>query len=310
MKTWTFLSKTLQANKKATLLYVINSKGSSPGRKGFSMAVDEDGKFVGTIGGGIMEVKLLELAKDKIKKGDTKKLVKQQFHNKQNPKNQSGLICSGEQTVAIIPLDTSDIPTLESILEKAKDGIRIHVYEDEIKLAEEGLPTPLVSLDIILNKKIHIFGGGHVGLALSQVMSLLDYYVIVYDDRKYLSTIQQNTAANERLTIDFNNAKTTINFSPLDSIVIVTTSYRTDKIILKQLYKEKFHYIGMMGSDHKIKQLFNELKEEGIPTDDLAHINAPIGIPIYSKTTMEIAVSIAGQIILNTNKELPTGRNY
>ena len=310
MKTWTFISKALQANKKATLLYVLDSKGSSPGRKGFSMAVDEDGKFVGTIGGGIMEVKLLELAKDKIKKGDSKNVIKQQYHNKQNAKNQSGLICSGEQTVAIIPFKDKDLLIIQTILEKAKEGLRINIFADNILLAQDHHPTPLGTFEIIENKRIHIFGGGHVGLALSQVMALLDYHVIVYDDRENLSTIQQNTAADKTLTIDFNNALSIIDFSPLDTVVIVSTSYRTDKIILKQLYKEKFHYIGMMGSDHKIQQLYKELESEGIMAPDLEHIHAPIGVPIYSKTTMEIAVSIAGQIILEANRELPTGRSY
>jgi xanthine/CO dehydrogenase XdhC/CoxF family maturation factor len=35
---------------------------------------------------------------------------------------------------------------------------------------------------------------------------------------------------------------------------------------------------------------------------------APVGIEIFSKTTKEIAVSIAAQIILIKNKNLPTGR--
>ncbi len=310
MKTFHFLTKTLQSNKRATLLYVLQSKGSSPGRKGFSMAVDEDGNFVGTIGGGIMEVKLLELAKDKIKKGDFRNLIKQQFHNKQNPKNQSGLICSGEQTVAIIPFEDKDLLIVQTIIEKATAGIRINVYEKELRLANEDQPTPLATLEINQNKRIHILGGGHVGLALSQVMSLLDYQVLVYDNRDNLSTIQQNTAATSTKIIDFNDTLEAMTYSPLDTVVIVSTSYRTDKIILKQLYKEKFRYIGMMGSDHKIKQLFDELQKEGISDTELAHIHAPIGIPIYSKTTMEIAVSIAGQIILETNRGLPTGRSY
>ncbi|MGB1243760.1 MAG: hypothetical protein ACPG49_14640 [Chitinophagales bacterium] len=44
-------------------------------------------------------------------------------------------------------------------------------------------------------------------------------------------------------------------------------------------------------------------------TKQLAHITAPIGILIYSKTAMEIAFSIAGQMIYERNKDLPTGRN-
>lgn len=309
MKIFKFLVQTLQAHKKATLLYVIDSKGSSPGRKGFTMAVDEDGQFIGTIGGGIMEVKLLEFAKNKMRKNDTSTSIKQQFHNKKNTTNQSGLICSGEQTVAIIPLGQKDVGTIEKILNET-NGIRISVFDDRIVEWKEASPTPLAILDIVRKKRIHIFGGGHVGLALSKVMALLDYHVIVYDDRENLSTIQQNNAADETVNIDFHEIETTTNLNPTDTVVIVSTSYRTDKIILKQLYNKKFHYIGMMGSDHKIKQLFSELENDGISAEDLQHIHAPIGIPIYSKTTMEIAVSIAGQIILERNKDLPTGRKY
>jgi len=192
----------------------------------------------------------------------------------------------------------------------ASNGIRICVFEDGVKEWNKTLPTPLAILDIVPQKRIHIFGGGHVGLALSQVMSLLNYQVNIYDDRENLSTIQQNNFADEKHEIDFQKVFSSTNLHPLDTVVIVSTSYRTDKIILKQLYQEKFHYIGMMGSDAKIKQLFKELENEGIASKELEHIHAPIGIPIYSKTTMEIAVSIAGQIILERNKSLPTGRSY
>ena len=66
----------------------------------------------------------------------------------------------------------------------------------------------------------------------------------------------------------------------------------------------------MMGSDHKIDTLKKELEEEGISEADLDHVFTPIGLNMYSKTAAEIAVSIAGQIILETNKGEPTGRNY
>jgi len=52
------------------------------------------------------------------------------------------------------------------------------------------------------------------------------------------------------------------------------------------------------------------LAQEGISEAALAHVFTPIGLNMYSKTAAEIAVSIAGQIILETNKTLPTGRNY
>jgi xanthine dehydrogenase accessory factor len=56
--------------------------------------------------------------------------------------------------------------------------------------------------------------------------------------------------------------------------------------------------------------LKHELKAEGVSSQTLQNIHTPIGINIFSKTTQEIAVSIAAEIIREKNKELPTGRNY
>jgi xanthine dehydrogenase accessory factor len=88
----------------------------------------------------------------------------------------------------------------------------------------------------------------------------------------------------------------------------MTIGYRTDKIALQQLLKKEFYYLGMIGSEHKIETLMNELMAEGVPEAALKKVFTPIGVNIYSKTTPEIAVSIAAEIIREKNKDLPTGR--
>ena len=57
---WHFLAKRLKAQQKVALLVVVESIGSSPGRVGFKMAVDTEGALCGSIGGGIMEIKLVQ----------------------------------------------------------------------------------------------------------------------------------------------------------------------------------------------------------------------------------------------------------
>ena len=90
----------------------------------------------------------------------------------------------------------------------------------------------------------------------------------------------------------------------------MTLGYRTDKIVLQQLLKKDFYYLGMMGSDHKIETLFNELRSQGIPDSSLKKVFTPVGVNIYSKTAPEIAVSIAAEIIREKNREQNTGRKY
>ena len=91
------------------LLTVVESSGSSPGRQGFKMAVAADGTLCGSIGGGIMEVKLVELAKDRLDRGVCEAMLKKQVHRKSAPQHQSGMICSGEQTVLFFGLDSQSI---------------------------------------------------------------------------------------------------------------------------------------------------------------------------------------------------------
>jgi xanthine dehydrogenase accessory factor len=66
LQTWKFIAQNLNQNIPVMLLYVLESNGSSPGRQGFSMAVNASGDMQGSIGGGIMEYKFVERAKKKL----------------------------------------------------------------------------------------------------------------------------------------------------------------------------------------------------------------------------------------------------
>lgn len=319
MKVWGYILDQLKKDIAVTLLYVLDSQGSSPGRKGFIMAVNEQGLFEGTIGGGIMEVKMIELAKSRRDNAKNSPIIKAQFHDKSHRRNQSGLICSGEQKVALIPLGQKDIAVISEIINRtdtihlqlsSQAGLHVSTVEETEKQQIRSETDFDCILSINRPKTIHIFGAGHVGVALAQQMSILDYKIIQYDDRPDLPTLPKNKYAHEIKLIDYQNLAAVLDTHSADSVVIVSFSYRTDKLILKQLYAQSFAYIGMMGSDHKIAALKKELAQEGISLTALNHVFAPIGLNMYSKTAAEIAVSIAGQIILEGNKKLPTGRSY
>ncbi len=67
MQIWQFINDKLTRSTSVVLLCVLESHGSSPGRQGFKMAVAADGEISGTIGGGIMEHKLVELSRVRLK---------------------------------------------------------------------------------------------------------------------------------------------------------------------------------------------------------------------------------------------------
>src|SRR5687768_12473292 len=98
---WRFIHKNLLLQVPVMLLYVTESEGSSPGRKGFHMAVNLSGEMEGSIGGGIMEHKFVELAREKLRSGKPETSLFRQFHDKRAVKDQSGMICSGQQTILL-----------------------------------------------------------------------------------------------------------------------------------------------------------------------------------------------------------------
>src|SRR4051794_37644840 len=116
MSTWQFIWERLKASTAVYLLWVLESEGSSPGRKGFKMAVTADAGFCGTIGGGIMEHKLVEKARSMLSEKQRNISLVHQYHDKQHSKDQSGMICSGSQLIAFVPFSKKDLPLVKTIL--------------------------------------------------------------------------------------------------------------------------------------------------------------------------------------------------
>src|SRR6187431_1841766 len=111
---WQFLLQQLRDEQPVMLMYVIESRGSSPGRQGFMMVVHEVGEMHGSLGGGIMEHKFVELAKTKLLHGtEDRTMLYNQKHDKLAGRNQSGMICSGEQTIFMYRPCPADIQVIE-----------------------------------------------------------------------------------------------------------------------------------------------------------------------------------------------------
>ncbi|MFZ4544202.1 MAG: XdhC family protein [Saprospiraceae bacterium] len=312
MELWQFIKEKLEDSQDVLLLCVLYSEGSSPGRQGFKMAVAQDGSFSGTIGGGIMEHKLVEKARQMFQNQILDNQLIWQHHDKEKTKDRSGMICSGSQLNAFVHISKKDLLSIEQILEGMPcfltlnaSGIHVHNIENrhsnfELSNTDNNNWTYVEKLNA--KPKVHIFGGGHVSLALSELLAFLDFEVIVYDDRKDLSTLEQNTFANKKIIIpDYLEIGQAVQFSKDDFVIIMTIGFRTDKIVLRQLLNENVRYLGMLGSQHKTATLLKELQTEGFCNEQLAKIKSPIGLNIHSKTSREIAVSIAAEIIANKN---------
>src|SRR5687768_12491925 len=201
--TWKLIQASLEKNIPVMLLYVLESMGSSPGRKGFCMAVNANNEMEGSIGGGMMEYKLVEMARHLLEKDNSHPVIKKQVHDAMASKDRSGMICSGEQTVLLYRVKTTDLDAVKRLI-----GTLEHHQQGTLILSENGIQFSSAStLPIgffnkidnnweyreILGAKnnLYIIGGGHCSLALSDLMRGLGFHIEVYDDRQDLNTMQQ-----------------------------------------------------------------------------------------------------------------------
>src|SRR6185369_10685802 len=208
LKTWQLILDSLRENIPVMLLYVLESSGSSPGRQGFFMAVNAKGIMEGSIGGGIMEHKFVEMAKEKLLAISHEPLapnLRKQVHDKSAARDQSGMICSGEQTILLYPVNKKDILAIEKIihsvtnnkngtLELSPTGISFSekVPENNFFFQMKSEEDWEFREKTGYKNQLTIIGGGHCALAFSQLMSGMDYYIRVYDERMDLKTMVEN----------------------------------------------------------------------------------------------------------------------
>lgn len=298
---WSFVADRLRRGERVTLLVVAESSGSSPGRAGYKMAVAEDGELTGSIGGGVMEVSLVERAKKLLSVGPFHSQVVEQEHRK-NSSQPSGMICSGDQTVILKLLTPEDAATLEDLdgtltITANSFGIGRSI-RSEISFTKRS-ETDFTYIEYLgFRNELIIIGGGHCALALSEMMSKMHFSIQIFDDRPELNTIEKNDFADEVAIID--SYETIADHVPSGEnvyVVVMTLGFKTDAVVIRELAGRKFKYLGVLGSKAKMATLMRDLKDEGVDAGYLASIRTPIGIPINSHTPEEIAVSIAAEII-------------
>ncbi|MEJ7821992.1 MAG: XdhC family protein [Chitinophagaceae bacterium] len=311
---WKFIKNSFEENIFVMALYVLESSGSSPGRQGFFMAVNANKEMEGSIGGGIMEHKFVEMAKEQLSVDSwqlTEGKIRKQIHDKTAGKNQSGMICSGEQTILIYKIQEKDISHIEKIitaLEQNKNAT-LHLSPDGI-LFDDALPTKDFEFDlksednwnyteqIGYKNRLYIIGGGHCALAFSKLMSAMDFYIYLFEDREGLNTMKANNYVHEKTVVkDYSELSQLIPSGENNYVVVMTFGYRTDDIAVRGLLNKDFKYFGLLGSKKKIEKMFDDYRKEGINEEVLKKIHSPIGIRIKSETPEEIAVSIAAEII-------------
>lgn len=296
---------------------VLATRGSMPRHASARMVLLADGSFIGTIGGGRIEMMAQERSQ-KVMSGERGNSIEWLTHAK------TKMACGGDALVSVrhsFPAKQELHILKDEILGCLKEGkpflleedwsdpadVKITTVElDELpaddKRASADVPvwdetTKLYSEPMGADPKAFIFGAGHVGHALTPVLASVGFKVIIMDDRPDLSKPEDFPQAEKVLVGDFKKLNDYVHITPRDYVVVLTHGHKGDIDVLEQALKNHPAYAGCIGSRSKAAFARQTLIERGCDPTDVQNIHLPIGEDILAVTPSEIAISIAAQMI-------------
>ncbi|MBQ4361006.1 MAG: XdhC family protein [Proteobacteria bacterium] len=192
-------------------------------------------------------------------------------------------------------------------LEMLRNGERTRVVKYFLKDKEEGGngmacggEVQLLIETITPRPHLYIFGGGHIGSALTRYAADAGFDVTVIDDRPDFAAREAHPQAAACRLIGAYEEVESLAFAKQAYFVIVTHQHIGDGATLKGLLKHPdldAKYIGLIGSSKKLGRVFHEMIDEGFSEDALRFVHAPIGIDHGGQSANEIAIAIAAELI-------------
>lgn len=261
---WREIAAELAARRSLVAATVVRSSGSVPRRAGAKMLVYPDGRTRGTVGGGLFEALIVRDALCALAGG-----------------------VSATRAYSFNPVE-SDVAASRSSKRTGAEAFGA-VCGGQAEVFLEVVMPP---------NRLLIVGAGHCGRALARAASMLDFSVVVADDRAEHARAADFAFANVEQVLHLS-----ADFAGLPApdertyVVLVSQGFVTDEAALRRVIGAPAAYIGMIGSKRKREVVFDRLRADGIAEEKLARVHAPIGLEIGAETPEEIAVSILAEII-------------
>ncbi|QQR39844.1 xanthine dehydrogenase accessory protein XdhC [Devosia rhizoryzae] len=261
------------ANPAAIACELTSVRGSSPREQGTFMVVGPT-QTLGTIGGGALEYMVIEHARRLIADGRAEEAMDVPL----GP--EIGQCCGGRVNVA---LRFADEAVRSDLLARAaaEDASLPHVY---------------------------LFGAGHVGRVLSEILSLMPVKLEVIDTRQEELDLLPPTIARNRVAMP----EAIVRAAPAgSSFVILTHDHALDFLIAGEaLARDDAPYVGMVGSATKRAKFSSWYLEQGGSRAALTRLILPIGAQgLGDKRPAVIAALAAAEIMVHVgSREASAGQ--
>jgi xanthine dehydrogenase accessory factor len=197
-----------------------------------------------------------------------------------------------------------------SLGESAADSAAIALARPRVRAGVAGAmlaPSPtgdgstlLVHVIVPADFTVLLFGNGHVGRALVQVLSVLPVEVRWIDNRDVDFPVV--VPANVEIVATDAPDGEIANARPGACIVVMTHSHALDfAIVGAALARDDWRYLGLIGSQAKRNQFAKRFAARGIDAGRFDRVTCPIGaidrVAIRSKEPGAIAVAVAAELL-------------
>jgi len=146
-------------------------------------------------------------------------------------------------------------------------------------------------------KSLFIMGAGHVGAAIAALARRNGFEVTLVDSRAEYITPERLGEKLKGVVASPDDFEGKIEITDASFVVICTSGHGLDREWLGSVLKLAPRYVGMLGSTHKAKAVFDELQARGTAREQLDRVHTPVGIDIGAITPEEIAVSVVAELI-------------
>lgn len=149
-----------------------------------------------------------------------------------------------------------------------------------------------VFIDVLgTGPRVHVFGAGHVGQAIANVLSGTAFSVHMIDERpEWLTRLPPHVIRHDEPW-----DRHIVNDA--DYVLVMTHRHDLDEDIVAALCQRPLQFLGLIGSATKWKRFKHRLEQRGRTPAEIARITCPIGLTRAGKAPQEIAISVAAQLL-------------
>jgi xanthine dehydrogenase accessory factor len=298
----------IKSHGKIARVLILKTFGSAPRDEGTTMLIWDSGQF-GTIGGGELEYQVTRLAKKIIIDNKGSRIKKFSL----GP--DMGQCCGGAVELLIEILDETKVKFIS-----VDDGFFARpVFKNEKSLNVQALiksyrnkSVPIKTsfkdgwlFEPVTKEKelIWIYGAGHVGTAIANILSKLSQFSVTCID-----TSQDRYPDNFPKTVEkliTKNPAQIVQYAPSETHhLILTYSHALDLEICHQLLQHNFATAGLIGSKTKWARFKKRLNELNYTFEQINRIICPIGEPSFGKSPYEIAIGVASMLLEKKEKNI------